>query len=165
MLLEQCNVAYQIAPFDEGLYQECIDEVRQRGYPMDSDFRPYLWYGVVYAANTRRHLPHRPTQIWIVLYIACTIYIDDVSDRFPEEMANIYIFNDRFIRKETQENPILDAFADILRRVSDLYLPVASHLITTSTLNFITAMMLEHETKHMKVWSKSRAEDVVDDDE
>ncbi|KAF8551268.1 terpenoid synthase [Imleria badia] len=157
-LLEQCNVPYEVTPFDDVLYQECIDDAIQRGYPVDCDpsLRKYLRQGVVYAATAGGHLRHRPTQIWIALYASCTIFVDDVTDRFLEEMPNIYHFNDRFIRKEPQGNAILDAFADILRRASDLYRPVASHLITTSTLNFVTANLLENETRSMKISSAAQ---------
>ena len=130
-----------------------MDDAMRRSYPMDGDpsLRKYLRQGVVYAATAGRHLRHRPTQIWIALYASCNIFIDDVTDHFPKEMPNIYLFNDRFIRKEPQGNAILDAFADILRRASDLYRPIASHLITTSTLNFVTANLLKNETMSMKV--------------
>lgn len=142
-----------MTPFDKDLYQDCIDDAIQRGYPVDGDqsVRTYLREGVMYAATAGAHLPHRPTQIWIALYTSCAIFVDDATDRFLAEMPNIYLFNDRFIGKEQQGNGVLDAFADIMRRASELYRSVASHLITTSTLNFVTANLLEHETKSMKV--------------
>ena len=125
----------------------------QRGYLIDGNqsVRTYLREGVNYAATAGAHLVHRPTQIWIALYTSCAIFVEDTVDRFPTEMPNVYLFNDRFSRGEPQGNGVLDAFADIIRRASDLYRPVASHLLTTSTLNFITANLLEHETSSMKV--------------
>ena len=111
----------------------------------------YLRDGVMYAATAGVHLSHRPTQIWIALYTSCAIYMDDAADRFTEEMPDIYRFNDRFISNEPQGNSVLDAFADIMRRASELYQPVASHLITTATMNFVTANLLEHQTRAMKV--------------
>lgn len=127
----------------------------RRGYPVDGDqsVRTYLREGVVYAATAGVHLPHRPTQIWIALFTSCAIFVDDAANRFIAEMPNIYLFNDRFIAKEPQGSGVLDAFADIIRRATDLYRPVASHLITTSTLNFVTANLLEHETTSMEVLS------------
>jgi hypothetical protein len=152
-LLEQCHVLYEVIPFDEELFQECIDDAMGRGYPVDGDqsLRTFLREGVVYAATAGMHLPHRPTQIWIALYTSCAIYVDEAADLFPEEMPHVYLFNDRFIRKEPQGNGVLDAFADIMRRASDLYRPVASHLITTSTQNFVAANLLEYETRSMQV--------------
>ena len=130
-----------------------MDDAIRRGYPVDGDqsVRTFLREGVVYGATAGGHLPHRPTQIWIALYTSCAIFLDEAADLFQEEMPNIYCFNDRFIRKEPQGSGVLDAFADIMRRGSDLFRPVASQLITTSTLNFVTANLLEYETKSMQV--------------
>ncbi|KAG9315972.1 isoprenoid synthase domain-containing protein [Chiua virens] len=157
-LLEQCHVVYEITSFAEDLYQECIEDAVQRGYPVDGDqsVRTYLHEGVMYAATAGVHLPHRLTQIWIALYTSCAIFVDDAPNRFLSEMPNIYRFNDRFISNEPQGNRVLDAFADILRRTSELYRPVASQLITTATLNFVTANLLEHETRTMKISSAAQ---------
>ncbi|KAN0074715.1 Isoprenoid synthase domain containing protein [Tylopilus felleus] len=157
-LLEQCSVPYQIIPFDENLYQDCIDDSIRRGYPVDGNpsVRTFLREGVVYAATAGAHIPHRPTQIWIALYTSCAIFVDEAADQFPEEMPNVYRFNDRFIRNEPQGCGVLDAYADVLRRASDLYRPVGSHLITTATLNFVAANILEYETKTMKISSAAQ---------
>lgn len=154
-LLEQCHVAYEVTPFDEALYQDCIDDAVQRGYPVDGEQSvcTYLRDGVMYAATAGVHLPGRPTQIWIALYTSCAIFLDDATDRFLSELPNIYHFNDRFIVNKPRGSGVLDAFADILRRAQELYRPVASQLIITSTLNFVTANLLEHETKSMEVSS------------
>ena len=153
LLLEQCNVAYEVTPFDEVLYQECIDDAIRRGYPVEGDLsvRTYLREGVSYAVTAGVHLPHRPTQIWIALFTSCAIFVDETPNRFPTELPNIYLFNVRLIRREQQGSAVLDAFADITRRTSDLYRPVASQLIITSTMNFVTATLLEYETSSMKV--------------
>ena len=151
--LEKCDVVYEVTPFDEVLYQECIDDAIRRGYPVDGDLsvRTYLREGVSYAATAGVHLPHRPTQIWIALYTSCAIFVDDTPNRFPTELPHIYLFNDQFIRREPQGSDVLDAFADIIRRASDHYRPVASQLIITSTMNFVTATLLEYDTSSMKV--------------
>jgi len=118
--------------------------------------RTFLREGVVYAATAGRHIPHRPTQIWIALYTSCAIFVDEAADQFPEDMPSVYLFNDRFIRNEPQGSGVLDAFADVLRRASDLYRPVACHLINTATLNFVAANILEYETKTMKISSAAQ---------
>ncbi|KAF8443150.1 isoprenoid synthase domain-containing protein [Boletus edulis BED1] len=154
-LLEQCNVPYKIIPFDEHLYQDCVDDATRRGYLVDGDqsVLTFLREGVVYAATAGAHIPHRPTQIWIALYTSCAIYVDEAADLFPEVLPDVYLFNDRFICKETQGNGVLDAFADVMRRASDLYRPVAAPLIITATQNFVTANLLEYETRSMKISS------------
>ncbi|KAG8214421.1 isoprenoid synthase domain-containing protein, partial [Butyriboletus roseoflavus] len=157
-LLEQCNVIYEVTPFDEDLYRECIDDAMQRGYPVDGDpaVLTCLRLGVEYAATAGVHLPHRPTQIWIALYTAYATIVDDATNHFVAEIPNIYLFNERFIRRKPQGSALLDAFADIIHRASDHYQPIASHLIITSTLNFVTATLLENETSSMKISSAAQ---------
>ncbi|KAG8214403.1 isoprenoid synthase domain-containing protein [Butyriboletus roseoflavus] len=154
-LLEQCNVVYEVTPFDEVLYQESIDDAIRRGSPVDGDpsLRTCLRVGVSYVATAGVYLRHRPTQIWIALYTSCICLLDDTAKRFPAEMPNIYQFNNRFIRREPQGSAVLDAFADLIRRASDFYPPIACHLLTTLTMNVVTATLLEHETSSMKISS------------
>lgn len=153
-LLERCDASYKITPYDHDLHQECIDEAVRRGYPVESDpsVLTFLPVGVVFAATAGRHHA-RATQIWIALYTSSVTYVDEIPSRFPLEISNVYLFNDRFLSGQQQGNAILDALADIIRQTPDLYQPIPSGLFITASLNFITANLLEHETKSMQVWS------------
>lgn len=113
--------------------------------------RTYLREGVTYTATTYGHLPHRPTQIWAALYTACIVFVDDTMTRFPLEVTNIYRFNERFVRGQAHGNGVLEALADLLHQVPELFQPIPSNLIVTATLDFVTACLLEHETKDMQV--------------
>ncbi|KIJ60371.1 hypothetical protein HYDPIDRAFT_170274 [Hydnomerulius pinastri MD-312] len=152
-LLQQCGVQYKALPFDQVLYQECFDEGVRRGYPMEGEVsvRTYLRDGVMYGATAGGHLHHRPTQIWISLWTSCAIFVDETFSRFPSEVAHTYQFNDRFIRRQAQGNGVLGALADLLHQTPELFNAVASNLVTTSILNFVTACLLEHETRDMKI--------------
>lgn len=116
----------------------------------DHSVRTFLRVGVVYAATTGVHLP-RPTQIWIALYTACLTYVDEIPVRFPSGIPDIYLFTDRFFGRQRQGSSILDALADIIRRAPDLFQPIPSRLVMTSSLNYFTASLLEYETETMQV--------------
>ncbi|KAF8834117.1 terpenoid synthase, partial [Paxillus ammoniavirescens] len=61
-------------------------------------------------------------------------------------------FNDRFVRGEKQGNTVLDALTDLLRDAPRVFGgPVPANLVTTSTLDFITATMIEVETNDMQI--------------
>jgi hypothetical protein len=155
----RCNIPYEVVPFDDVLYQECVDDAIRRGYLMDDttpSVRTYLRDGVTYMATACAHLPHRPTQIWAALYTTCIFFVDDAMTRFPLERTNIYRFNQRFVRGQAQGSGVLDALADLLHRVPDLFQPASSNLIVTSTLDFVTGNLLEYETKGMQVLSTTR---------
>ena len=115
----------------------------------DHSVQTLLREGVGYAATAGGHLD-RPTQIWLAFYTSSTTYIDGVPFRFPLEIQNIYLFNDRFMWGQ-QGNVVLGALADLIRQAPDLFQPIPSKLIMTSSLNFITANLLEYETTSMQV--------------
>ncbi|KAF8554184.1 terpenoid synthase [Imleria badia] len=157
-LLKEHDISYRVTPFDDKLYQECIDVAVRRGYPMDGD-HSLMWYlpdGVKYVATTSRHYTHRPRQVWMALYIAANYFVDDLPCRFPSEISNIYLFNDRFIKSQEQGNAILGALADIVRQAPDVFQPVLSNLIITSTLDFMTATLVDCETTSMQISSAAR---------
>ena len=152
LFLRQCNVPYKVIPFDHDLYQECIDEAIRRGYVVEGDHsvRMCLRVGIDYAATAGGHLT-RPTQLWVALYTACLIYVDEIPVHFPSEIPKIYLFNNWFLGRQPQENVTLDALVDLICRAPDLFRPIPSRLITTTSLNFFTANLLEDETASMQV--------------
>ncbi|KAF8132098.1 isoprenoid synthase domain-containing protein [Boletus edulis] len=158
LLLKEQNISYRVPPFDDKLFQESIDEAVRRGYPMSDDhsLRRYLQDGVNYVATTARHYTHRPTQVWMVLYTAAAFYVDDVPFRFPSEIPKLYLFNDRFVKRQEQENVVLDSLADIICGAPDFFRPILSNLITTSTLDFVTSTLVDLETASMQISSAAR---------
>ncbi|KAF8837333.1 terpenoid synthase [Paxillus ammoniavirescens] len=164
-LLTGCDVQYKVVPFDHAFYQECVDVSAQRGYPAPSfePFEPYLRIGALFgvtaaAHGTSRHVATRAhdsrgaLRIWTALYTACVVFADDIPSRFPWELPNLRAFNDRFVRGEKQGNTVLDALADLLRDAPRVFGgPVPANLVTTSTLDFITATMIEVETNDMQI--------------
>ncbi|KAF9237731.1 isoprenoid synthase domain-containing protein, partial [Melanogaster broomeanus] len=148
--------------FDHAFYQECMDTIAQRGDPVSSD--PFsvltcLRHGTVYGATAGAHLSgtDRALQIWIAIFTGYAICIDDMPERFPEEMQNIRAFNDRFVRGEKQGNAVLDAFADTLREIPRVFGgSVPANLVTTSILNFVTANVIEWETRDMQILATAK---------
>ncbi|KAH7885526.1 isoprenoid synthase domain-containing protein [Phlebopus sp. FC_14] len=148
----RCGVPSHATPMNQEFYQQCVDEAIRRGYPMDGhrSVRTYLREGVVYSATALAHLDHQPTRIWAALFTSCAIFVDDTASR-ASEVGYVYQFNGRFIQKEAQHNGVLDALADLLHETPVHFLPVPANLVTTSILNFVTANILEYETKDMDV--------------
>jgi hypothetical protein len=156
--LARCNVQYDVVPFDHVYYQECIDTLTQQGNAISSS-DPFsiltcLRQGTVYGATSGAYLSgtDRALQIWVGIFTGYAICIDDIPGRFPEEMPNIRAFNDRFMRGEKQGNTMLDGFAATLREIPRVFGgSVSANLVTTSILNFVTANVLEWETRDMKI--------------
>lgn len=117
-------------------------------YPGAPSLRPFMPGGVVMATTAYAHLDNKSTQIFIALYTAFLIYLDDV---FQHDVEHVYCFNERFILCQAQDDPVLDGFASLLREFPQHFGRVVSNIMITSTLNLVTALLLEHETQDMKV--------------
>ncbi|KIJ15172.1 hypothetical protein PAXINDRAFT_77896, partial [Paxillus involutus ATCC 200175] len=170
--LAGCNTQYKVVPFDHTFYQECLDIAVQRGYPVSST-KPfpvltYLCLGALYGTTSGAHNgiygkttrcvatseddTRRAFRIWIALYTGYATFADDIPRRCPQEMPSLHAFHDRFVKGEKQEITELDALADLMREVPRVFGgTVPANIAMTSTLDFITATIIEAETKDMQV--------------
>ncbi|KAG1846124.1 isoprenoid synthase domain-containing protein [Suillus tomentosus] len=147
--LRRCGL--QDIAIDQAYYSECYQEAINRGFPMDGKYsiRSYMDVGVVLASTAYAHLP-KAARMWICLFTAIVVSIDDTMDR-TEDVVHVYYFNERFVNCQSQGNPVLDALDVILREITCFHSPLVSNLITVSTLNFITSNCLDNETKDMQI--------------
>ena len=84
---------------------------------------------------------HQSTRIYIALYTAALIYLDDT---FQQDIQGVSTFNERFVNNKPQEDPVLEGFGVLLRTATLHFDHVPSNIILTSTLNLVTALSLEH---------------------
>lgn len=94
------------------------------------------------------HLADKDLSILITLYTACGIHLDDI---FARDVTIVQTFNERFMRNEKQLDPILDCFAGVLRDFQLYFDPPIYNIIITSTLNAVTALLLEEDMKGVVV--------------
>ncbi|KZV79138.1 terpenoid synthase [Exidia glandulosa HHB12029] len=78
----------------------------------------------------------------VALLTAYFIYVDD---RFLRDVAAAREFNARFARGERQGDETLAGLAQLLGELPQYFSPIAANLITTSYLNLVTAVLVEHE--------------------
>ncbi|KAG6813203.1 hypothetical protein H0H87_009323, partial [Tephrocybe sp. NHM501043] len=76
----------------------------------------------------------------IALYTCFILYIDDVSTK---NMTPFVEFQQRFFRHEQQLDQVLDAFADVLRRMYEQYPALFGNLFLSATFEFITTTCAE----------------------
>jgi hypothetical protein len=143
---QRCGLQYKNITLDEAWYSECCQEAINRGYPMDA-ILPFMAVGVAIMSNAYGHLPDRPTKIWISLYTAVATCIDDMT----EDLVHVYRFNERFVNCQPQEHPVLNTFDGLLRETTCHYSSPVSNLIVTSSLNFVSSMLLDNETRDMPI--------------
>ncbi|KAH7912526.1 terpenoid synthase [Hygrophoropsis aurantiaca] len=154
--LQGCAIPYIPATVDENFYQECYNECVRRKYPVEGKYsvRTYLRQGVAIAFTSYSHLPEA-VMVEIALYTACAIYMDDMAGR-GGDMEAAYLFNERFVQKRNHGDKNLDAFADSLSKLSQYASRVVYNIIVTSTLNGVTALLVECETQNMLLSRESQ---------
>lgn len=148
--LNRCRIAYRrdicVDPaFDEDCHTECL----RRGYDMKT-LAPFLRVGIDIAGTAYTHLKDKKVQRYVAIYTAYLTYLDDFCQT---EAGIIYVssFLKRFINNEPQEHKLLDDLASILKEVNMFWPPITASLILAASLNFISSLFLDHETKDMQV--------------
>lgn len=150
-LLGACAIPYlDVVPYDRHFHAMCVSDAVRRGCPQSGSqsLTPFIPGGVVMATTAYAHLPSEATRVLIAVYTACGIYLDDV---FKQDVDIVRCFNQRFVQGTPQGEPVLDCFAGILRELPEHFGDVVSNIMVTSTLNAVTALLLEHDTRGMTV--------------
>jgi hypothetical protein len=141
---------------NETLYTECCKEAINRDFPMDGKYsiRPYMSCGVALSTTAYAHLPDRATLVWIAVISAAILVIDD-NFGGAQEIEHVYLFNERFASCKPQGDPALKALDSLLRETQRHYSPLVANLIITSILDYVSSVLIDHETKDMQVCSSS----------
>jgi hypothetical protein len=152
-LLLNIKSPYIVTPYAQDFHDLCCKVAIDRGYPMGTDpsvpsLRPFIPSGVIMAAIAYAHIEDEATRVFISLYTAFIVYVDDAFERNVEHVS---VFMERFIRKEKQLDPVLDGLASLLLSIPDHYEPVVASIILSATINLINASTLEFQTQGMKV--------------
>ncbi|KAG2124812.1 isoprenoid synthase domain-containing protein, partial [Suillus clintonianus] len=147
--LQRCGLQYKNVSIDEAWYSECCQEAINRGYLMDL-ILPHMAAGVAIMSNTYNHLPDHATKMWMCLFTSVLTYIDDMMDR-ADDLGDVYRFNERFVNCQPQGHPALNALDGLLREAPCYYSSPVSNLIVASSLNFMSSILLDNETKDMLI--------------
>lgn len=100
------------------------------------------------AGLSYTHLPNETAKIFIALYTAHLTYLDDRCD---DHVGGLTLFSRNFARKQPHDHKILNDVADIFCEISDYWAPVIADLILTSSLEFVTSMVLDREMENAEV--------------
>lgn len=147
--LSGCDIAYPTPPGHSGFQADCISEGVRRGcITADNDaLKRFIPAGVAMACNAYHHQSHE-IQMYICFYTAFLVYLDDV---FEKDIDAVLPFNHRFITNQKQNDVLLDHFAQLLLDMPSVFGTAVANMMTTSTLNLVTALLIEHEFRDVKV--------------
>ncbi|KAF9465969.1 isoprenoid synthase domain-containing protein [Collybia nuda] len=82
----------------------------------------------------------------IALYIWYMFYVDDMASRDVDSFAP---FQQRFLRRSPQLDPVLTAFADLLLRMCDQYDTITANSIISATFEFVNSTCIEPDLERM----------------
>ncbi|KAG6886247.1 hypothetical protein C0992_004535 [Termitomyces sp. T32_za158] len=88
----------------------------------------------------------------IALYNWCLIYIDDVSSK---DITAYVAFQERFLRKQPQLDPVLDRLATVLYEMFDFYPTFFANSIINATFDFVSGTCIEPSVERLKLSSPS----------
>jgi hypothetical protein len=151
--LEECNVPYLIVPFDDALFNACLERAAQKGYPVATEsvgtgFVKALKVGVAITRTSYGHLPDYDSLIWMALWTAFVTYADDA---FQDDIHHLQSFARTFMQNERHEHPVLEAFASFLRECSITFPHFVANTVISSALRFMMSIALEFEGQTSKV--------------
>ncbi|KAI5862449.1 hypothetical protein GGS23DRAFT_572416 [Durotheca rogersii] len=147
--LRDCDLKYSRPQEHPEFEAEMIAECMRRGYTTAEIDRmmPFIQTGVSMARNAF-HFQSHDIQVFVSLYTTSIVYMEE---KFERDMEEVLSFNQKFITRDRQKDPIIEHFADLLREMPALFGEVEANLILISTLNLFIAFAIEHEFKHVEV--------------
>ena len=86
--------------------------------------------------------------MFIALYTASVSWIDDT---YARDVIGVDSFNERFVTGRKQANEGLDGFDRLLRETNLHYHGIQANVILTASLNYVTSIILDFETRGMSV--------------
>ncbi|KAF8993309.1 hypothetical protein BDQ17DRAFT_152665 [Cyathus striatus] len=148
--LQRCDIKYPQnvlvdTAFDEDCHAECI----RRGYDMNI-LPPFLRVGIDIASTSYMHLEDKRIPRYIAIYTGFLTFLDDLCQT-EDGMSFVSSFVRCFINNEPQEYKMLDDLACILKEVNVYWRPITACLILSASLNYISSLFLDHETKDMQL--------------
>ena len=76
------------------------------------------------------------------------IYFDDLT---RTDASSIRDFHRRFTSGQPQLHPLLDSYGALLRKAWIHFLPTCANLVVSSSLDFITGLIIDHDQQNMQV--------------
>ncbi|EIW83041.1 terpenoid synthase [Coniophora puteana RWD-64-598 SS2] len=135
---------------DPSYYSDCCAYAFSKGYSVtpSSEVHRHIQIGSIMGQLAYGHLPDRAAQIYVAMFTAVLVWIDDVAQSDVERARS---FCGCFINGRPQPDPGLELVAQTLHDAAKLYAPVQAAMIVNSALNFINGSVLEYDLRDMKL--------------
>ena len=76
------------------------------------------------------------------------IYFDDLT---KTDSSSVQEFHACFFSSQPQMHPLLDIYAELLRDARNHFLPSCANLVVSSSLDFVTGLIIDYDLQKMPV--------------
>ncbi|KAF9442113.1 terpenoid synthase [Macrolepiota fuliginosa MF-IS2] len=147
--LKRCNITYpRQVRLDESLRADCYADAERRGFDTKV-IKKSLDIGIA-AAICYKHLDNYSTQIYIGVWTALMVHIDDYYETYFDGLKE---FSQRLIRQQPQRYPVLDQLVTMIHELPQHWGTVAANLILTTQMDFFTSTIIDSAIEGMEVKS------------
>jgi hypothetical protein len=148
------NVPFVYSAFDQTFHDQCIENMVKRGWSASTQAaaRIFLHSGVAMSLTAYAHICHS-TQIFITIYASLMIYLDDIAAK--ENLDLLKAFSKDLLEKRSHGHEVFDAIAEIFREIPEYYGDLTGGMILSSSLRFISAIVMEQELFRSSVGTPS----------
>jgi hypothetical protein len=143
--LETLDVPFLPDAYDQTFYDKCIENMINRGWSEKTlaAARIFLIPSLGISRTAYAHLPNTSTQIFIAIYTTLLIYVDDICSK--QNIDLLKSFSKVLLIEGKHGNEVLDALSEILLEIPKHYGDFVGSIILSSTLRYITSIVLEEE--------------------
>lgn len=146
--LKGCDIVYpHNITLDLSYRDACYSEAKRRGLNLTL-LGKSLDVAIAIGDTSYQHLQDYPTRIFIAIYTALAVHIDDSYHLYAEGMED---FVSRFLQNEPQRFEALDNFASVIREVPHYWRIISSNFIVLAGMDFLTSMIIEGRVDDMEV--------------
>ncbi|KAF8887830.1 isoprenoid synthase domain-containing protein [Infundibulicybe gibba] len=154
--LRELDAPFPNPQYDHKFAQAACDEALRLGFSpthfLSPEFQQAFQPGAAMCMTLYPHLSVS-SRYYICIYTACVAYVDDLALR---DATVVREFNVSFLQNKKHAHPILDGLAIILRTTHDHFSENNASMIITSTLDFISSLVMEHDQQEMMVHTASK---------
>ncbi|KXN84673.1 Trichodiene synthase [Leucoagaricus sp. SymC.cos] len=146
--LQQCQIPYpRDIDLSTSFRDACYADATRRGFDLELMARP-LDVGIAITDTMYRHLKNDSTRVFIALWTCLVTHIDDYYETYADGLADFF---NRFLRQEPQLYSAFDHVVALFRETPQHWGTIASNLITTTELDFLTPSIIDKEIEGMEV--------------
>ncbi|KAF9449632.1 terpenoid synthase, partial [Macrolepiota fuliginosa MF-IS2] len=148
--LKQCDITYprQVC-LNESFRADCYADAERRGIDVEA-LKGSLNAGIGLASTAYRHLHNYSTRVYIAVWTGILIQIDDYYEAYFDGLKE---FSQRLIRQQPQRYPVLDPLVTMTHELSQHWGAVASTLILTTQIDFLTSTIIDNVIEGMEIKS------------